>query len=617
MCGILAYMGQRKTRDVLLEGLNRLQYRGYDSAGLVIAEQPIFIKARAVGNLKNLIKKTSSGKWTKKGGCGMGHTRWATHGSVSEKNAHPHKAGPLYVVHNGIIENAKDLKKTYFKKTSFLSETDTEVIAHLLNHFYQKTGSLKKAVFKILSQIKGQYAVVLMSEKHPKEIWAFKKGPSLILGLSPLKKEIFIASDIQAFQPYTRQAVFLKDHTALHITQPHKFQFYCARTAKSIKKKTEIIGGDSLRADDKGKNKFYMFKEIKEQPVCLQRVLGAYLNKNQTAFPDQNKFIKNVLSRKKLCITACGSSYYSALYGKYVIEKWAGISVEVDTASEFRWRAPVQLERKTPVILISQSGETADTLAVLNKAKEKHCQVLALCNSMHSTLERESSAVLKMLAGVEKGVASTKAFTSTLLILYLLALDLARKNNKLSSAVEKQVVKNLLNLPDQAQEILDRSHKFSSLAQFLKPFKFFIYLGRGWQYPLALEGALKMKELSYKPALGYPAGEMKHGPLALIDNKTAVVGLLPSSKSVLYQKTLINLEEAKARKAKIIIIGEKSFKSLKTLADQFISVPSSAHEEQLAILNALPLQLMAGCTALSLGHNIDQPRNLAKSVTVE
>ena len=626
MCGIVAYTGFRDSKEVLLNGLRRLQYRGYDSAGVVIATDTGFQRVRAKGLLKHLEGKIAQGEY--KGHWAMGHTRWATHGVPSENNAHPHKAGVIHIVHNGVIENFEELKSGLTGKTlsQFTSETDTEAVAFVLSDLYQKSGSLKEAVFKILSLLKGEYAIVVMSEEAPGELWAFKKGPSLLVGFGENNTEVFIASDAQAIVPYTKKVIFLQDEEVAHVHKSGEVDFYSRKHSAftKIHKDIETLFVDTIYDyENKEKDKqFNMLKEIHEQPACVKHLLSQHLNKDQlglqwTDSHTSQDFLNSLLKVQKLCIVACGSSYYAAFYGKYVIEKWARIPVEIDISSEFRYRDPVLLADQTPVLLISQSGETADTLAVLRMTKAKVCPVLSLCNVDHSTLVRESDLGLQMFAGLEKGVASTKSFTCTLLVLYLLALVLAKKQNHLSVKEEEKQIKDLLCLSTCMEKALQQETAIASLTSTLKTFQGFIYLGRGVQYPLALEGALKMKELTYKPAEGYPAGEMKHGPLALIDSKIAVVGLLPSAvNNLLYKKTLTSLQEAKAREARLILIGSQANSAASALSEHFISLPDLS-DDLLAIVSALPLQLMAYHTAVSLGHNVDQPRNLAKSVTVE
>ena len=608
MCGIIGYIGFRDSKEVLLKGLKKIQYRGYDSMGLVIASEKGFKRIRSVGDVRQLQNKVAeqkdcSGSW------GLGHSRWATHGAPSEENAHPHKAEHIYVVHNGIIENAEELKA--WLKGPFLSETDSEVVAHCLLDSYKRKGSLKEAIFDTVSKIKGEYAIAVMSEKYPNELFAFKKGPSLLIGLG--EKELFLSSDVQVFLPYTRKVIFLQDGEVAHIKGESEFSCY-SENGEKIEKRITVLDAKSEETDKEG-YPYYMLKEIYEQPDCILKVIGEHIKKEQVKI-NINKgsgILDQVIRQKRLNIVACGSSYYAALYGKYVIERFSRVFVEVDMASEFRYRFPI-LSDRVPVLLISQSGETADTLAVMKMFQELSLPVLSLCNVAHSSLDRGASANMYMLAGVEKGVASTKAFTSTLVTLFLLALDLGRKNGQLKSSDEKQLLHSLLSLPDQMEKILARTQEYVDASHLVRALKSFIYLGRDIYYPLALEGALKMKELTYRHAAAYPAGEMKHGPLALVDGDMAIVGLTPQSH--VYKKTLSNLEEARSRGGKLILIGTKGDERASSLSEYFLSIPA-CNEYLSSILCVLPLQLMAYHTACALGHNVDQPRNLAKSVTVE
>ena len=610
MCGIIAYVGFRDSKEVLLEGLEKIQYRGYDSMGLLVVTKQGFRRVRSVGDVSQLRKKVAE-VGVDSGSLGLGHSRWATHGAPIEDNAHPHKAEHIYIVHNGIIENAKELKA--WLKGPFLSETDSEVVAYCILDSYKKNNSLKEAVFDTISKIKGEYAIAVMSEKDPNELIAFKKGPSLVIGLG--EKEIFLSSDAQVFLPYTNKVIFLKDGEIAHIQNNETFYFYSEKKQK-INKPITLLDSSSRDSEKEG-YPYYMLKEIHEQPNCIAKLIETHINKKackvEIGINNEKDFLDQVVQKRCLNIVACGSSYYAALYGKYVIEKWSRISVEVDMASEFRYRSPV-LSSHTPILLISQSGETADTLAVLKMIQELSLPVLSLCNVVHSSLDRGASAQLYMSAGTEKGVASTKAFTSTLFILFLLSIVLGRKKGNLSLSEEQKIVSSLFLLPDQMKEILSREQEYVSAAHLLRSLKNFIYLGRDIYYPLALEGALKMKELSYIHAAAYPAGEMKHGPLALVDEGTAVVGLAPESH--VSKKTFSNLEEARSRGGKMIVVGTKEDKEAISLSDCFLSVPN-CNTYLSSILCALPLQLIAYHTACSLGHNVDQPRNLAKSVTVE
>ncbi len=608
MCGIIGYIGFRDSKEVLLKGLKKIQYRGYDSMGLVIATEQGFKRIRSVGDVRQLRNKVAkqgscSGSW------GLGHSRWATHGAPSEENAHPHKAEHIYVVHNGIIENAEELKA--WLKGPFLSETDSEVVAHCLLDSYKQKGSLKGAIFDTISKIKGEYAIAVMSEKYPNELFAFKKGPSLLVGLG--EKEIFLSSDVQVFLPYTKKVVFLQDGEVAHVEGENEVSFY-SEGGEKIEKRITALDAKAEETDKEG-YPYYMLKEIYEQPDCVLNVIGEHIKKQDVEI-NINKgsgILDQVIRQKRLNIVACGSSYYAALYGKYVIERFSRVFVEVDMASEFRYRSPI-LADQVPVLLISQSGETADTLAVMKMFQELSLPVLSLCNVMHSSLDRGASAHMYMLAGVEKGVASTKAFTSTLVTLFLLALALGKKNGQLGGSEKEQLINSLLSLPDQMEKILARTQEYVDAAHLVRALKSFIYLGRDIYYPLALEGALKMKELTYRHAAAYPAGEMKHGPLALVDENMAIVGLTPQSH--VYKKTLGNLEEARSRKGKLILIGTEGDKVASSLSEYFLSIPA-CNEYLSSILCVLPLQLMAYHTACALGHNVDQPRNLAKSVTVE
>ena len=650
MCGIIAYNGFRDSQQVLLKGLKTIQYRGYDSMGMVIASKTGLKRVRSVGDITKLKKKASKIQGLS-GHSGIGHSRWATHGAPTEINAHPHKAGPIYLVHNGIIENAEELKA--WLKGPFVSETDSEVLACLLSEAYQQSQCLKQAVFNIIPKIKGEYAVVALSKNEPSRLLAFKKGPSLLIGIG--KKEIFLCSDIQGILPYTNKAIFLKDGEVADIQDSKNFTIYSKKNRKIKKNITYLKADKKLTNKEKGPYPYYMLKEIHDQPTCIAELIKTHINpknnnveikwqvgaiskaplnktskfsqksqkKLQKTSPLGEEILDQILKAKKIGIVACGSSYHSALYGKYVIEQLSSISVEADMASEFRYRFPVW-PKSTPLLLISQSGETADTLAVLKMAKAKKIPVLSLCNVPHSSLDRSAAFRLYMLSGVEKAVASTKAFTSTLALLFLLALALGKKNKSLDSKELNKQVKAFSELPELMKWTLAQEKTFISSAHMLSSLKSLIYIGRNVFYPLALEGALKMKELTYKHAEAYPAGEMKHGPLALVDQKMAVLGIVP--KSLVYTKTLANLQEAKSREGKLILIGDKGDKTAQSLTQHFLPVPATLKGSKKALIDsaplsailcALPLQLIAYHTACALGHNVDQPRNLAKSVTVE
>ncbi len=618
MCGIIGYKGFRSSKEVLLKGMEQMEYRGYDSAGVAIVGQQGFKKFRAIGKLQQLKNKIDLEDCS--GQMGIGHIRWATHGKVSEENAHPHQVKDIYLVHNGVIENVQQLKKDL--PGPFLSETDSEVVAHYLAMLREQCGSLKEAVLKVMEKITGEYAMIVLSKKHPGEMVAFKKGPSLIVGLG--EKESFIASDVHAFLPYTRKVIFLKDGEVAHIqgasnagTNGWDVCFYSA-AGKNIKKSphTLIIPKEDLTG--KGDYPHYMLKEIYEQPAGVLRLIQAHVRSDQQevdlAVRGQVDILDRMIQSGRLSMVACGSSYYAALYGKYLIEKIARISVEVDVASEFRYRQPVLLAG-VPMVVVSQSGETADTLATLRLAGDLSCPVLSICNVQGSAIDRQSVAQLDMLAGIEKSVASTKAFLSTLTVLFLLAVALGRRAGRLDRAKEKQWIQSLLQLPSQMEEVLSYKDLFLSVAQQLKQFSGFIYLGRGEYYPLALEGALKMKELTYRHAEGYPAGEMKHGPLALVDDQTAIIVLAPPLGH-LHSKIITSMEEVRARGGQLFVIGTEGDDASRSLANQFLPLPL-CNEELNPILSGIPIQLIAYHLACVLGYDVDHPRNLAKSVTVE
>ncbi len=609
MCGIVGYIGFRDSKEVLFHGLQKMEYRGYDSAGLVVVDQGNFQRIRSAGDLKQLKKKLDQKNYS--GQSGIGHTRWATHGEASEKNAHPHQSKGFYLVHNGVIENASELKA--WLKGPFHSDTDSEVILHCLINSYENSHSMKEAVFDTMAKLNGEYAVVLMSEKHPDKLWAFKKGPSLVIGLG--EKEIFLASDPQAFLSYTKKVIFLKDNEIAHIDKFQDIQIYSEQKTP-VKKQIQFLDSE-LKESGQSDYPYLMLKEIYEQPECVSRIIETHIDKKrqsvELSITGQQSVLDRIIQFGRLNISACGSSYYASIYAKYMIERLSGIFVAVDMASEFRYRSPI-LEKNSPILLVSQSGETADTLAVLKMVQKYSCSTLSLCNVVHSTIDRESLAKLYMSSGVEKAVASTKSFSSTLVMLFLLALSLAKKAGRLNSTLEKKYVQSLLLLPSQMEELLSQDSDFVVAAHFLRTFKSYIYLGRDVYYPLALEGALKMKELTYRHAEAYPAGEMKHGPLALIDDKMAIVGLVPQSH--VYEKTLTNLQEAKTRGGHLIVIGTKGDRKAQTLTPHFLPLPAS-HESLRPILSVLVLQLMAYHLACALGHNVDRPRNLAKSVTVE
>jgi glucosamine--fructose-6-phosphate aminotransferase (isomerizing) len=617
MCGIVGYFGAKAPKQVLLSGLKKLEYRGYDSAGVAIRHNDQFDVYRAAGKLSALEEKVEA---TNFNGCiGIGHTRWATHGLPTENNAHPHKVKGVSLVQNGIIENYAELKKELIEGgAQFNSETDTEVVTHLIARELQDSPDLFSAIQKVIPQLRGAYAILVVSEKEPDTIVAFKAGPPLILGQGD--GEVFLASDVQAFIEHTNKVVYLND---FEIVKVYKDQFQVFdQQGKPLQKKVQHVDISVATSDKKG-FKHYMLKEMFEQPRAVANALNPYLNL-ETKEIDFSKLgldgalspqasMEALLKAERIYIVACGTSYYAGLYAKYLIEQMARIPVDVDVASEFRYREPV-LDKKSVTLFISQSGETADTLAALRLAKEHGLPAISLCNTKRSTIDRESDLHLYMNSGVEVGVASTKAFLSTLAVLNTLSIYLAEAREKISSQERIQLVEALLSLPSLMEGVLSYDSFFNQASETLKNFKGFLYLGRGHNFPISMEGALKMKELAYLHAEGYAAGEMKHGPLALIDNQMVIVVICPKDKY--YEKTMSNLEEAKARGGVIISIGTGQDTALEEISEHYLSIPES-HWMLSGLLSVIPVQLLAYHVADRLGHDVDQPRNLAKSVTVE
>ncbi len=625
MCGIVGYVGKRKPQDVLLAGLKRLEYRGYDSAGVSIFHEGKIKRIRANGKLSELQKKLENESFD--GHLGIGHTRWATHGIPCEKNAHPHKAGSVTIVHNGIIENYEELKNELkLKKACFESDTDSELLAHLIFEQLKETNDLCKAVRNMIPMIRGAYAVLVFHEDEPDHIVAFKNGPPLIIGVGV--DETFIASDVQALLPYTNKVIYLDDDEMASVSSQTNL-VYSARGFVIEKNVNELQWSADLI--EKQGYQHFMLKEIYEQPRAVATAIDSHINldthrvelsginfsSEKWSFDydlsDHQKNLQVFKTIDRVFIIACGTSYYAAMYGEYLIENLAQLPVEVDFASEFRYRKPV-IPSNSLVIFISQSGETADTIAALRKVKEKNAICLSICNVKASTLDRETHGNLYMNSGPEIGVASTKALMSTLALLNLIALEMAVARNQISVEQEKKSIQALLSVPSQIEKLLAFDKYFNEAAEILKNYRGFLYLGRGINFPIVLEGALKLKELAYMHAEGYAAGEMKHGPLALIDDRMIIVVVAPSDK--LFDKTLSNLEEAKARGGVILSIGTGENEKLKALSQYYLSIPEADWTLN-PLLALVPLQLLAYHLADSLGHDVDQPRNLAKSVTVE
>ena len=609
MCGIVGYIGPKNATEVLLEGLRRLEYRGYDSAGIAVISDGDLDVRRSVGKITNLDEAIRIAPMS--GNTGVGHTRWATHGKPSEENAHPHQdcAGKLVVVHNGIIENYRDLRQELVASGhTMVSETDTEVIVHLVESHL--AGDLEEAVRKTIRQLKGVYALTVMHADDPDLLVAARSGPPLVVGIGD--GEMFIASDIPAVLHHTRRFVYMDDEQISVITREG------VRVTDLDGARVEIepvtVPWDPVLAE-KGGYKHFMLKEIHEQPEALADTLrGRYFEDDNSISLDDIDFKDEFIMDLERCmIVACGTSWHAGLVGQFLLEELAGIPTSVDYGSEFRYRNPI-IGKNTLAIAISQSGETADTLAAVRECREKGASILSICNVVGSMITRESDAVLYTHAGPEIGVASTKAFTTQIVCLILLAVFLGRRRHTLGPARVREVIDSLYMLPQHVGSIIESETVIEELAGLYYHHPDFLYLGRGIHYPIALEGALKLKEISYIHAEGYPAGEMKHGPIALIDENMPVLFL--ATRDHVYEKVLSNMEEVKARGGKVIAVVDHSDEALEEQVDHIIRIPVS-DPLITPILATVPLQLLAYHIAVLKGTDVDQPRNLAKSVTVE
>ena len=609
MCGIVGYIGGQEASPIIIEGLRKLEYRGYDSAGICTLNGGAPQIRRAEGKLINLEKILAAEPAL--GTRGIGHTRWATHGRPSEINAHPHKADGIVVVHNGIIENYLKLKEQLIEAGhQFSSETDTEIIAHLIDEHYRGCGDFEDAVRSALRQVEGAYAVAIVCEQEPDKLIAAKLGSPLVVGQG--QGEYFVASDIPAMLSHTREMVFLEDGEMVVFT-PEQMRV-TDLNGKLLEKQSKTITWSPLMAE-KGGFKHFMLKEIYEQPRALGDTMAGrlQLDEGDVFLEDLSLTAEDLTGFEKIFVIACGTSWHAGLVGKFYLEKLARIPVEIDIASEFRYRDPI-VSANSLTVLISQSGETADTLAALREAKSKGGKTLCICNVVDSSIARESDAVIYTHAGPEIGVASTKAFTTQLVALYLLALKLGRVRGQLSAAVCQQKITDLLTLPRKVEEVLELDGEIENIAKNYMNARDFLYLGRGNQYPIALEGALKLKEISYIHAEGYPAGEMKHGPIALIDENLPVVVLVPQNAT--YDKVVSNMQEVCARGGIVIAITSGTDERLRQQVSALIQVPE-LDDDLMPILTSIPIQLLAYHVAVLKGTDVDQPRNLAKSVTVE
>ena len=613
MCGIIGYIGKDDAEGILINGLKKLEYRGYDSAGVAIISKGKLELRRCEGKIANLeviLKKESL-----PGTVGVGHTRWATHGRPSEENAHPHTdcSGRIVVVHNGIIENYVSLKKKLeLKGHCFKSETDTEVIAHLIEKELKKLKkkSLLLAVQAVVKKLKGSFAMAVISLDDPEKIIAARRFSPLIIGLG--RGEFFVASDIPAILEHTREVISLDDNEIAEI-QKAGFKIY-SNGRKKVVKKSSIISWDPIMAEKAG-FKHFMLKEIYEQPQAIQDTFRGRLDidKGEIYLKEANLSLAEIKKIKKIFFVACGTAYHAGLIGKFLLEDLVKIPCETDMASEFRYRSPL-VDKDTLVIVITQSGETADTLAALREAKARRAKTLVICNVVGSTATREAGGVVYTHCGPEIGVASTKAFTTQLTVLYILAIHFGRIKGAIGRKEACDFMARLLHVPGLVERILKKQDIISSCAQKYFKKANFLYLGRNINYPVALEGALKLKEISYIHAEGYTAGEMKHGPIALIDEQMPVVVI--ATQSTVYEKILGNIEEVKARSGIVIALATYGDKKVKQKADDVFYLPKVSPILS-PILNAVLLQLFAYYVAKFRGCDIDQPRNLAKSVVVE
>jgi len=610
MCGIVGYVGHRDALSFILPGLRRLEYRGYDSAGIVTVSKGTLDVRKTTGKIADLERLLGSDRPS--GALGIGHTRWATHGRPSDHNAHPHVdcRSQLAIVHNGIIENYRELRKTLAAGGHrFRSQTDTEVIAHLIERYWGD--GLDAAVQRAARDLRGSFAIACVAADAPDTLVVFRRGSSpLVVGFG--RGEMFIASDIPALLGQTREILVLNDGELAILTPDN----IVVRTldGASLRRSPHTIDWDGEAAEKSGYPHF-MLKEIFEQPEAVQNTIRerADVEGPNIRIPELGLKDRELAGLNRLCFVACGTSWHAALVGKYLVEALARLPVEVDVASEFRYRKPV-VDGRVLTVPISQSGETADTLAALREAKDLGSRVVAICNVVGSSLAREADGVVYTRAGIEIGVASTKAFTAQLAAVMLLALKLGLARGFADPTLVRQVLKGLAELPDLLSIALQQSDAIRKIAERFADRSSFLYLGRGLHFPLALEGALKLKEISYIHAEGYPAGEMKHGPIALVDSRMPVVAVAPRGST--YEKIASNLEEIKARDGLVVAVATEGDEEIATIADRVISIPSSLEWLQ-PLLVAVPLQLLAYHMAVLRGCDVDQPRNLAKSVTVE
>jgi glucosamine--fructose-6-phosphate aminotransferase (isomerizing) len=614
MCGIVAYVGKKNAQSLLLEGLKRLEYRGYDSAGICVAQDKHLFVRRAVGRISVLEAALESGEALPAGHIGMAHTRWATHGAPTEINAHPHmdENHKIALVHNGIIENYTTLKQFLTERGwHFSSQTDTEVLAVLIAHFYKADheGGLAKAVQAALHETRGTYGIAVMSADDPGMLVVARRGSPLIIGVG--KEEYIVASDAAAIVEHTTQVVYLNDNE-MAVLKPGSFK---TMTIDDVPVTPEIKEVEfTLEQMELGKYDHFMLKEIFEQPLAIENCLRGRidLHEGRVVLGGINKYTRELVRARRLIITGCGTAWHAGLVGEYLFEDLAKLPTEVEYASEFRYRNPI-IEDGTIVMAISQSGETADTLAALREAKDRGAMSLGIINQVGSTIARETDAGIYLHAGPEIGVASTKAFSCQIVVETLLSLYIARRKY-MSQAVLEQFLRGLTEIPRQVERVLAHSDEIREVTRKFVDRENWLFLGRGYNYPVALEGALKLKEISYIHAEGLPAAEMKHGPIALISQGMPVVFVAP--RGTQYEKILGNIQEVKARGGKVIAVASEGDTHIESVADHVFFIPETIEPLQ-PLLTVVPLQLLAYHAAVARGCNVDKPRNLAKSVTVE
>ena len=612
MCGIVAYVGSKQAYPILIKGLQRLEYRGYDSSGISLLNSDLQVY-KCKGKVSDLEAHVKGLDVTST--IGIGHTRWATHGEPNDMNAHPHfsESGDMAMIHNGIIENYATLKEELVQRGhQFKSDTDTEVLIHLIEDVQKNAGlDLAEAVRVALTQVVGAYAIVILSKDSPESLIGAKKGSPMVVGIG--ENEFFMASDATPIVEHTKNVVYLKDEEIVEVTLGEEIKIRNIENEEQTPYIHELEM--HLEEIEKGGYEHFMLKEIYEQPRSIADSMRGRINlkKGTVSLGGIIDYEQKILNAKRIIIVACGTSWHAGLVGEYLIEALARIPVEVEYASEFRYRKPVIYEDDV-VICISQSGETADTLAAIKLAKEKGATILGICNVVGSTISRETHAGSYTHAGPEIGVASTKAFTAQVTVLTLMAMSFGHAKGTIPESRFHQLVNALEAIPGQVQEMLKSDDTIEKIADLYKDARNFLYLGRGYNFPVALEGALKLKEISYIHAEGYPAAEMKHGPIALIDEEMPVV-VIATNKGH-YEKVVSNIQEVKARKGKIIAIVTEGDTAVRAIADHVIEIPET-EEEMVPLLASVPLQLLSYHIAVMRGCNVDQPRNLAKSVTVE